>query len=244
VVRQSERPVLAVVPARGGSKGLPRKNLQLLAGRTLLEHAVRFAQACDSVGRVVVSTDSEEIADAARAAGADVPFLRPGELAADETPMWAVVVHALDHVDTLGEEWEFLLLCDPTAPIRSPDDVSAALDRLRAETASDGIVSVAEPSFNVVWQSVVEEDGYMVHLVHEGARLTRRQDAPPVRYIDGSFYLWRTDFVRSGRDSWFEGRTMAYLVESEGTIDTMEQLRRLEALVDARVVTVPWLQGP
>lgn len=242
MARRADRPVLALVPARGGSKGLPRKNLQLLAGATLLEHAVRFAQACGSVGRVVVSTDSEEIADAARAAGADVPFLRPGELAADETPMWPVVVHALDQVDARGEKWEFLLLCDPTAPVRSPDDVSAALDRLRDDPDAAGIVSVAEPGFNIVWQSVVEENGYMVHLVHEGARATRRQDAPPVRYIDGSFYLWRTAFVRTGRDSWFEGRTLTHLVESEGTIDTMEELRRLETLVDARVVTVPWLE--
>jgi CMP-N-acetylneuraminic acid synthetase len=243
VGRQADRPVLAVIPARGGSKGLPGKNLRQLAGKSLLEHAIRFAQACDSVGRIVVSTDSEEIAAVARIAGADVPFMRPSELATDETPMWPVLRHALDQVDPLGEDWDFLLLCDPTAPVRFPADVAAALEHLRADPAADGIVSVAEPSFNVVWQSVIEKDGYMAHVVREGARLTRRQDAQPVYYIDGSFYLWRSTFVRAGHGSWFEGRMRMYAVTSEGTIDNSEELRRLEALVDADVVTLPRYDG-
>jgi N-acylneuraminate cytidylyltransferase len=236
----ADRPVLAVVPARGGSKGLPRKNLQLLAGRTLLEHAIRFAQACDSVGRVVVSTDSDEIAAAARAAGADVPFMRPSRLAADETPMWPVLLHALEEVDPRGEEWKFLLLCDPTTPVRSPADVGAALERLCAHPEADGIVSVAEPGFNVVWQSVVDGGGYLTHLVAEGATLTRRQDAPAVRYIDGSFYLWRTSFVRGGHVSWFEGRTLMQLVESYGSVDTAAELKRLEALVAEGAAVLPY----
>ena len=237
--RQAERPVLAIVPARGGSKGLPGKNLRQLAGTSLLEHAIRFAQACDSVGRIVVSTDSEDIARVARAAGADVPFMRPPELATDETPMWPVLQHALDQVDPLGEEWDYLLLCDPTAPIRSPADVAAALERLRADPAADGIVSVAAPGFNVVWQSVVEEDGYMAHLVGQGVRITRRQDAPPVYYIDGSFYLWHSRFLRQRHDSWFEGRTLMHVVDSYGSIDSAEELRRLAALVAAGVAVLP-----
>ena len=238
--RPAEHPVLAVVPARGGSKGLPGKNLRLLAGRTLLEHAIRFAQACEAVGHVVVSTDSNEIAAVARSAGADVPFMRPAELAADETPMWPVLVHTLEQVDPLGGEWKFLLLCDPTAPVRSPADVAAALERLRADPDADGIVSVAEPVFNVVWQSVVERDGYMTHLVDDGATFTRRQHAPPVHYIDGSFYLWRTKFVRAGADSWFDGRTLMHVVESYGSIDTAEDLRRLGVLVGAGVASLSY----
>ncbi len=155
--------------------------------------------------------------------------------------MWPVLVHALEQVDPLGEEWEFLLLCDPTAPVRSPVDVAAALERLRADPDADGIVSVGEPGFNVVWQSVVEEDGYMAHLVLEGERFTRRQDAPAVHYVDGSLYLWRTEFLRSGRSSWFDGRTLMHVVDSYGSIDTAEDLRRLEALVTAGVATLPVL---
>jgi CMP-N-acetylneuraminic acid synthetase len=231
--------VLAVVPARGGSKGLPGKNLRALGGRSLLEHAIRFAFACESVGRVVVSTDSEEIAAAARAAGADVPFLRPAELAGDETPMWPVIVHALAQVEREGEQWEYLLLADPTSPVRSPADVATALERLRADPDADGIVSVADPGFNPAWQCVIEEDGYMAHLVPDGTDMARRQDAPEVRYIDGSFYLWRPEFARGGHTSWFEGRMLMHPVESFGSIDTADELTRLEALVAAGVAVLP-----
>ena len=239
MARRPEGSVLAVVPARGGSKGLPGKNLRLLAGRPLVEHAVRFATLCESVGRVIVSTDSEEIAEVAHGAGADVPFMRPPELAGDETPMWPVLVHALDQVDPRGDDWEFLLLCDPTAPIRSPGDVEVALERLRADRDADGIVSVAEPGFNVVWQSVVEVGGYLAHLVPDGSGFVRRQDAPPVYYVDGSFYLWRTTFIRGGSDSWFDGRTLMQRVESFGSIDSADELSRIEALVAAGVATLP-----
>ncbi len=241
--RQAERPVLAVIPARAGSKGIPGKNLRKLAGTSLLEHAIRFARACDSVGRIVVTTDSEEIAAVARAAGADVPFMRPSELATDETPMWPVLQHALDQVDPLGEDWDYLLLCDPTAPVRSPVDVGAALERLRADAVADGIVSVAEPNFNIVWQSVIEEDGYMAHLVGEGVRITRRQDARPVYYIDGSFYLWRAGFVQKSHNSWFEGQMLMHLVRSEGTIDTADELLRLEGLIAKGISTLPGYDG-
>ena len=99
MVTPSDRRVLAVVPARGGSKGLPGKNLRRVAGLTLLEHALRFAAACPQIGRTIVSTDSEEIAEAARAAGGDVPFLRPRELARDETPMWlGAAERYLEHI--------------------------------------------------------------------------------------------------------------------------------------------------
>jgi CMP-N,N'-diacetyllegionaminic acid synthase len=239
VVPPAEKTVLAVVPARSGSKGLPGKNLRTLAGRSLLEHAIRFALACDSVGRVIVSTDSEEIAAAARAAGADVPFLRPAELATDEAPMWPVLVHALAEVEREGDGWEFLLLADPTSPVRSPADVRAALERLRAAPDADGIVSVADPGFSPIWQCVVEKDGYMAHLLPNGAGLDRRQDAPAVRYIDGSFYLWRTSFVRGGHASWFEGAMLMQPVESFGSIDTPDELTRLEALVAAGMAVLP-----
>lgn len=241
MARPADGAVLAVVPARGGSKGLPGKNLRTLGGLSLLEHAICFAKACESVGRVVVSTDSEEIASAARAAGAEVPFMRPAELAGDETPMWPVLVHALQQVESTKATYDYLLLVDPTAPVRSPADVDTAFSRLLADATADGIVSVAEPRFSPVWQCVVERDGALAHLVPEGAGLVRRQDAPQVFYIDGSLYVWRAAFVRGGHASWFEGRNLMHVVPSEGSIDTPDDLRRLELLVEAGIVTLPWL---
>src|SRR3954451_10687616 len=104
---------LAVVPARGGSKGLPGKNIRPLAGLPLLEHSVKLAQLCPEIDRTIVSTDSEEIAEIARAVGAEVPFLRPAKLARDETPMLPVLRHALGELDGA---WDLVLLLDPTSP--------------------------------------------------------------------------------------------------------------------------------
>ena len=234
--------VLAVIPARSGSKGIPNKNLALLAGLPLVGHAIRFAAACPAVTRTIVSTDSEEIARVAAELGAEVPFIRPSELARDDTPMWPVVRHALGQMDATGGSYAYVLLLDPTSPVRDPVDVGRALGILQADPRADGVVSVAEPGFNPVWQCVVERDGYMVHLVPDGTLLTRRQDAPRVYYIDGSIYLWRTSFVRSEHESWFVGRLLMHVVESAGSIDTQREFERLEALVASGFVSLPWCE--
>jgi N-acylneuraminate cytidylyltransferase len=238
VAHPSEPRVLAVVPARGGSKGLPGKNLAPLAGASLLEHALAFAAQCPAITRTIVSTDSEEIAAAARRAGGDVPFLRPAELARDDTPMWPVLRHALA---SLEPAFDLLVLLDPTAPARLPSDLDRALDLLRADAAADGVVAVAEPRFNPVWQLVVERDGALEHLVPEGAAYIRRQDAPRALFIAGTLYVWRAGFVRRERESWFRGRLLPLEIEAERatTVDTEADLRVLEALAAARIVSLP-----
>lgn len=237
--------VLAVVPARGGSKGLPGKNLLTLASLSLLEHSLRFAATCPEIQRTIVSTDSEEIADAARAAGGEVPFLRPAELAEDGTPMWSVLRHALDAVDPDGSTYDLLVLLDPTAPAREHDDLQSALLLLGQHPDVDGAVAVAEPSFNPVWQCVVDNGGVLEHLVRAGEQYTRRQDAPRVLYICGVLYVWRTGFVRAERESWFAGRLLPVEVPRERAvaIDDDRDLKMLEALVDAGVVRLPWIES-
>lgn len=244
VVHLSDPRVLAVVPARGGSKGLPGKNLLPLASVPMLEHSLRFAELCGEIDRIIVSTDSEEIADAARNAGADVPFLRPAELARDETPMWPVLKHALDAVDPDGERYELLVLLDPTAPARDPEDLRAALRALEDRRDADGAVAVAEPSFNPVWQCVVERDGFIEHAFPDGDRYGRRQDAPRSSFVCGTLYVWRTSFVRSETESWFNGRLVPIAIPRERsiTIDDAHDLRLLEALLAAGVVRFPWLR--
>jgi N-acylneuraminate cytidylyltransferase len=243
VARPSDPRVLAVVPARGGSKGLPRKNLRELAGLSLLEHALRFAATCPQISRTIVSTDSDEIAAAARAAGGDVPFLRPPELARDETPMWPVLGHALAAVDPAGDTSDVLVLLDPTSPAREPGDLARALELLAADPAADGVVAVAEPPFNPIWHGVVEREGYLRHLLPEGARHGRRQDVERVRVICGVLYAWRTAFVRSGGESWFDGRHLPLEVpwERAVSIDDERDLALLEAVVSAGLVRLPWL---
>jgi CMP-N,N'-diacetyllegionaminic acid synthase len=230
---------LALVPARGGSKGIANKNLRTLGGLSLVAHAIECAQLCKGVSRIVVSTDSAEIADVARAHGADVPFLRPAELAQDDTPMWPVVRHA---VEAVGGEHEFVVLLDPTSPGRLPSDVDAALERLRSVPEADGIVGVSVPDFNPIWVCVVERDGYLAPLI-EGDVYARRQDVPPVFRINASLYVWRTSFVHREHDAWQNGRLLMHEIPDERAfhIDAPQELERAEALLAAGLITLPWL---
>ena len=236
--------ILALIPARGASKGLPDKNLRPFAGLPLIEHSIRLASLCPEIARCVVSTDSPRIAEAAKAAGADVPFLRPAALAQDDTPLWPVLQHALAQVEAAGGRFDAVLLLDPTSPTRLPEDVAEASRRLAAAPAADGIVAVAEPDFNPVWHSVVEKDGLMADLLPEGGAYNARQQAPRVLHITGLLYLWRARFVRES-PAWRNAgkHLMLELPERRScSIDTLDQFERAEALIKAGLVDLPWLK--
>lgn len=235
---------LAVVPARGGSKGVPGKNIRSLAGLPLIEHSLRLASLCPEIARTVVSTDSDEIAAVAVRAGGEVPFLRPPALARDETPMLPVLRHALGELDPLGARFEFLLLLDPTSPGRLPEDVARAHSLLRDSRETDGVVSVSEPSFNPIWHAVVEQDGYMQQLIPAGREYTRRQDVPRVFRINAALYLFRTEFLRREQETWLNGRHQILEIPELRAfhIDTEEDLRLCELVLESRLVSLPWLR--
>lgn len=243
--------VLAVVPARGGSKGLPGKNVRLLAGLPLVVHSLRAAATMRTVTRCVVSTDDPEIARVAREHGGDVPWLRPAELATDATPMAPVLRHALAAVEEEeGRPYDALVLLDPTSPVRVPAEVDAAVEQLLGGPDLDGVVSVSEPSFNPVWVGVrpsADEPGVLERYFPEGAGVTRRQDAARYLRINGTFYVWTSAFVRRLESSWFdEGRhAMVEIPESRAfAIDYLEEFEDLEAAVDRGRVVLPWMGGP
>jgi CMP-N,N'-diacetyllegionaminic acid synthase len=230
---------LAVIPARGGSKGLRGKNVRVLAGLPLLEHSVRLARLCPEIDRTIVSTDSEEIAEVARAAGAEVPFLRPPELARDDTPMLPVLRHALAELDS---GWDFLLLLDPTSPGRLPEDVAAAHRLLADRRDADGVVSVSEPAFNPIWHAVVERDGLIEPLHSESRAYGRRQDAPRVLRINAALYLFRTAFLHSERETWLDGRHVPLEIPDLRAfhIDTADDFALCELVLTSGLVSLPW----
>ena len=236
--------ILAVVPARGGSKGLPGKNLRALGGLSLLGHAVRLVERCASVDESVVSTDDDAIAAEAQALGALV-LRRPAALARDDTPMWPVLQHALAELDPDGSRFSALVLIDPTSPLRLPDDVERAVALLRSRPDADGVVSVSQPHFSVVWQAVVEgQGGVLERLVPSGDGLVRRQDAPIASFVNGCVYAWRTGFVRDGTDDYLRGRNLPLETPElrARTIDTEDDLAVCAALLAAGLVSLPWLQ--
>src|SRR5688500_6214722 len=136
-------PVLALVPARGGSKGIPGKNIRPLAGRTLLEYVARAAAEAQVVGRVVLTTDDERIAGEGRRLGIEVPFLRPAALAADDTPMLPVIEHAVQWLEQADWSPDIIVLLQPTSPLRRGAHVRASVEELRSSGA-DSVVTVVE----------------------------------------------------------------------------------------------------
>lgn len=171
--------VLGVIPARGGSKGVPGKNIRTVLGKPLIGYAIACARECPSLSQIIVSTDSPEIAEVAKRLGAEVPFLRPAELAQDDTPMLPVLQHAIEETErTTGKRVEAVVLMDPTAPLREPADIEGSLKLLR-ESNCDAVISGSparrNPYFNMVR---ADADGFIQIFNKSDKSVGRRQDAP------------------------------------------------------------------
>lgn len=188
--------VLALVPARGGSKGISRKNIHALAGRPLLAWTLDAARASRYIDRAVLSSEDEEIMQVARDLGCEVPFRRPMELARDETPGIDPVLHAI----TLLPGYDLIVLLQPTSPLRIAADIDACLERLVA-TGAPACVSVREAVDHPYWCYGSDAQGRLHPFVtpSEGA-YTRRQQLPRALAVNGAVYVARTNWLVSSRD--------------------------------------------
>ena len=184
--------VLGLVPARGGSKGVPGKNIRLLAGRPLLEYTAQAARGAGVVDRLVLSTDAPEIASIGERVGLDVPFMRPAALAQDDTPMLPVVEHALAYLGGHGWRPDIVVLLQPTSPLRRSEHIRSAVELLRSSGA-DSVVSVVALPRHLSPDYVMRVDGGKLLPFLDGrARITRRQDARQAFVRDGTVYAFRT----------------------------------------------------
>lgn len=218
-------PVVAVIPARGGSKGVPRKNIRPLAGKPLIAYAIETALASNLIDRVIVSTDDGEIAETSRRCGAEVPFIRPRELATDDSPEWLTWRHAiltLEEED--GESSMAVFVCvPPTSPLRSVEDVDSCI-RTLMDSDADLVITVKEASRNPYFNMVtLNNDGYAELVIRPQSNIHRRQDAPRVYDMTTVAYAARPEFIK-GADSIFEGRVKAVVVPSERALDIDAEL--------------------
>lgn len=234
--------VLAVIPARGGSKGVVRKNLRPLGGRPLIAHTIDTAlEARQGLHRVVVSTDDPEIAEIARGLGADVPFLRPAELAGDRTPMVPVLQHAVRELESLdGVRLDAVLLLQPTAPLRTAGDIEAVLDLLFEDRRFDSVISVVRvEAVHPILMKRIEDGELRSFCREEGLQEkegTRRQDYTPPAYMrNGALYLTRRAPLMERGTIWGE-RIRAYVMPEERShnIDSEIDLMVAEALWQRR----------
>jgi len=228
--------VVAIIFARGGSKGLPGKNIRPFAGKPLIAWSIEHALAIERIDRVLVSTDSDEIAAVALEYGAEVPFMRPAELAADDSPEWLAWRHALNYLrETTGELPDVMVSVPATAPLRLPQDIENCLNEYENHDA-DIIITVTDahrsPYFNMVKTNA---DG-SVGLVNPPQKaIARRQDAPIVFDMATVCYAIKPMFVMS-HESIFEGRVRSVHVPTERAIDvdTMLDFQIAELLMHLR----------
>ncbi|MBE7560119.1 acylneuraminate cytidylyltransferase family protein [bacterium] len=185
---------LAVIPARGGSKGLPRKNLRQLAGRPLLSFTIEAAKN-SRLDRVILSTDSEEIADIGRKYGAEVPFMRPAELARDQSSSLSVLLHALHWVRKHDRFFpDVVALLQPTSPLRTAEHINEGLDILSATGARSVIGISPVEEIHPYYMFTLAADFRLRYIMDVHPRPMRRQDLPPVYRINGALYLTRSDY--------------------------------------------------
>ncbi len=209
--------VLGVVTARSGSKGIPGKNLKPLAGQPLIWHTLQSAAAAAVFDRVIVSTDDQEIAAYSRMHGADVPFMRPADLAQDDTPHLPVLQHAVRWLrDQDAYEPDAVMILQPTSPLRRPDDIREAIRLLKASGA-DSVLSVSAVSSHVhpLRTLRVADDGTAVLFVSGEPvrrRVNRRQDLPPVWVMNGALYLFHTAVLDGAEPSLYGDRTVVLTI--------------------------------
>ncbi|HMM80937.1 MAG TPA: acylneuraminate cytidylyltransferase family protein [Pyrinomonadaceae bacterium] len=192
--------VLGIIPARGGSKGVPRKNIKVLCGKPLLAYTAESALAASGLSKVVLSTEDEEIAMIGRELGLCVPFIRPIELAKDSTPTMPVVLHAMEELENQGESFDAVCLLQPTNPLRRSEHIDACIELLK-QTASDSVVSVlpVPDAFNPMWTFWRNADGRIELTSGESEPTVRRQELPRAFYRDGSVYVTRSNVLRDQR---------------------------------------------
>lgn len=221
------RRVVALVPARGGSKGLPGKNLRLLGGKPLIGWSIDVARRCRLVDRVIVSTDDPAIAGLGKELGADVPFTRPLELATDKAKMYQVVLHAIEWgIGEYGHDG-ILLLLQPTSPLRTLEDVEGALQKL-ASPGVDAVVSVCEVDHHPLWSNTLPPDGCMADFLGPAALNSNRQDLPAYYRLNGAVYAGRFDYVRDCA-GFLGPHTYAHIMPRRRSVDIDDELSLLVA---------------
>jgi CMP-N,N'-diacetyllegionaminic acid synthase len=205
--------VLGLITARGGSKGLPRKNILPAGGRPLIAWTISAALKSDVISQVILSSDDAEIIQVALEWGCEVPFTRPVDLASDIASTIDVALHALDQLPG----FEFIVLLQPTSPLRTAEDIDAAFALMQASGAPS-CVSVCEAEQSPYWMYQLLDGSKLLPLITCKDGVTRRQDLPPVYVLNGAIYIARIDWLRETK-SFVGEETIAYLMPKERSVD-------------------------
>ncbi|MDA2936640.1 acylneuraminate cytidylyltransferase family protein [Acidobacteria bacterium AH-259-A15] len=233
--------VLLVIPARGGSKGIPHKNLQPVGGRPLISYAVKNALAATTVDHVIVSTEDVEIAEVAQTWGADVPFMRAAELAQDHVSLIPVLAHAAQATDALSWNVTVVVSLQPTAPLLRPQTIDAGLCVLR-DTGCDSVVSVRKVDHNHPYRiQQLDITGHLIPLFPEGEQYLQKQDLPVFYAFSGGLYVRRRQLLEKWSGSGFclgiDRRGIEVKGEESINIDSLLDLALVRTVVEGHFKT-------
>ena len=223
-----EKSILAVIPARGGSKGLPRKNLRMLAGKPLIAWTIEEAKKSKYIDRLMLSSEDAEIISVARQWGCEAPFVRPQELATDETPGVEPILHA---IDALSEKYDYVVMLQPTSPLRIAEDIDGCVEMCLGHKAP-ACVSVTEPSKSPYWMYRLDAGDRLIPNLDLGFADVRRQDLPRVYALNGAVYVAETDWLIAHR-TFLTQETVAFVMPRERLwdVDTELDLKFCELLL-------------
>ncbi|QHI35231.1 CMP-N,N'-diacetyllegionaminic acid synthase [Kordia antarctica] len=224
--------ILAIIPARGGSKGVPGKNKKLLHGKPLIQYSIDAALQSNYITEVVVTTDDEEIITISKSLGANVPFVRPKHLAEDTTPTLPVIQHAISYFETEGKQFDAICLLQPTSPFRPKGFLDKALETF-LEKQTDSLVSVLEVphEYNPHWTFEPNKNGTLDIATGEKNIIPRRQELPKAYHRDGSIYITKTNIIQEENSLY--GNSIAYIISDAAyyvNIDTQQDWQKATAL--------------
>ncbi len=210
--------ILAVIPARGGSKRIPNKNIIDLAGKPLVAWTIEHALNSKYIDRVIVSTDSYKISTISKQFGADVPFLRPVELAIDEATSIDVVVHAINELEKQGETYDFVILLQPTSPLRTAKDIDESIELL-GKSKNDSVISVCEAEHNPLWSNVIPDNDSLVGFLDDAILNKRSQDLDVFFRLNGAIYLCKKDRLVKEKTFFLKDKCIAYKMSRDKSVD-------------------------
>jgi CMP-N,N'-diacetyllegionaminic acid synthase len=214
--------VVCVIPARGGSKGVPRKNIKPLAGKPLIAYSIEQSLQSEYIDRTIVSTEDKEIADISRKYGAEVPFIRPDDLAGDQVATVDVLVHAINWLEEKDKySFDILVLLHTTTPLREVNDIDSCIKML-VESKADDVFSVTEAHRNPYFNMVEISPNGKVQLSKKGA-FTSRQTATKVYDMNSSIYVWRKEILKSEKKIFLEN-SRVYIMPKERSLDIDDNL--------------------
>lgn len=205
--------VLAMIPARGGSKGVPRKNVRLLGGKPLIAWTIDAAKASRLIDRTIVSSEDAEILDVARRFGCEAPFVRPAELAADDTPGMAPIQHAISELPG----YDYIVVLQPTSPLRIAADIDMSIEKCHTAGA-DACVSVVLAAKPPQWMYVRLDGDFIEPFLRDGTPSARRQEVPEVLALNGAVYVARAAWLKAGH-SFTEGQLACHEMPQERSLD-------------------------